>query len=100
MRGQNLFLVLSGRRFGHLYLFGEDPWFLMARSSGRKLLFTGDSGRSLFFDLEKDPLEMRNAINEPGYQGDIQRMQDALLTWLHLETQAEPYVDPSAKQVK
>lgn len=100
MRGQNLFLVLSGRRFGHMYVFAEDPWFLMARSSGRKLLFTGDSGRSLFFDLEKDPLEMRNAINEPLYQGDIQRMQDSLLTWLHLETQAEPYIDPAAKQVR
>jgi arylsulfatase A-like enzyme len=100
MRGQNLFLVLSGRRFGHLYVFAEDPWFLMARSAGRKLLYTGDSGRSLFFDLERDPLEMRNAINEPLYQGDIQRMQDALLTWLHLETQSEPYVDAAAKQVK
>jgi arylsulfatase A-like enzyme len=100
MRGQNLILVLSGRRLGHLYVFAEDPWFLMARSNSRKMLYTGDSGRSLFFDLEKDPLEMRNAVNDPGFQGDMLRMEDALLSWLHLETQAEPYVDPNAKQVK
>lgn len=100
MRGQNLILVLSGRRLGHLYVFAEDPWFLMARSTTRKLLYTGDSGRLVFFDLEKDPLEIRNVINEPNHQGDIQRMEDALLGWLHLETQGEPYVDPNAKQVK
>lgn len=38
-----------------------------------------------FYDLEKDPQELHNAIHEPEYQEQIQSMKNRLLTW-YMET--------------
>lgn len=38
-----------------------------------------------FYDLEKDPMELYNAIDDPAYQDTIQNMKQQLLTW-YMET--------------
>lgn len=38
-----------------------------------------------FYDLEKDPMELHNAIEEPHYQEQIAKMKNRLLQW-YMET--------------
>lgn len=95
MRGQPLGAGGRGREL----VFAEDAEFTMVRSRTRKLLYSSAPGRSLFFDLEKDPWEMENLFDEPGRQAELWRIKEALLAWLQKETQAQPYADRQAGQI-
>ncbi len=45
------------------------------RSPKHKLVLNEDGTPWLYFDLEKDPLEMRNLVNEPERAGEIEKLR-------------------------
>lgn len=62
--------------FAHAWLGSQ----AMARSERYKLILN-KNGPSLFFDLEKDPLELNNLFSDADYQNEIQVHQQAILDW-------------------
>jgi arylsulfatase len=78
-------------------LAGHDA--VMARSSRYKLLRSVRDEQSLFFDLDRDPLEMENLINDPDLHGEITRHRDALRQWWDGSPPVPPHLDLSASQI-
>ena len=86
--------VASGRDAGRQLVFAQAGNAYMVRSRTRKLLYHRDASKSLFFDLQSDPLEMRNLYEESTRRDEIRRLREALLRWhafdaprpLHLDT--------------
>lgn len=99
MRGRPLESLLDANEPRRDLIFAEDGEFVMARSRTRKLLYSSGPHPSLFFDLEKDPLEMENRYEDPNYQTEIQKFREALLHWFADEIRTGPYVDVQARQI-
>lgn len=78
MSGVNLRDTSVQRRyvFAHAWLGSQ----AMARSDRYKLILN-KNGPSLFFDLEKDPLELNNLFLDADYQNEIRAHQQAILDW-------------------
>ena len=97
MRGQDL----RADGPGHAFVFAEAGRSqMMARSRTRKLIQTAKNRADLFFDLEKDPLEMNNLYGDPGYQDEIKAMEAALLKWRPPGTALKGYRDENAPTIK
>jgi len=99
MRGRPLGPVCAGASPGREVVVAEQNAYLCVRSRNRKLLYTSAPRGSLFFDLEKDPLEMQNLLDDPRYQSDVRHLKDTLLRWFQTETQTSAYVDLQARQI-
>jgi arylsulfatase A-like enzyme len=100
MRGQALDPILNGSRPGRTRVFAEDGSTTMVRSRTRKLLYSSRPRGSLFFDLETDPLELKNLADDPTRQKEIQDLKESLLHWFQTETIREPYLDLNARQIR
>lgn len=72
----------------------------MVRSHTRKLIATDGRHPDLFFDLEKDPLEMKNVHDEPAYQSEVKEFRQALAEWRPADTNFTRYADQNAPQIK
>lgn len=72
----------------------------MARSHTRKLILTSPNCENLFFDLEEDPLEMKNLYNEPKYVAEIKRMERLLTVWRGNGKKPVAYIDHDAPQIQ
>ena len=46
-----------------------------------------------FYDLQRDPGELHNAIDDPTYQAEISQMREAL--WQTMERLGDPYAEPN-----
>lgn len=57
---------------------GEYGDLRMARSASLKLIRRHGRGADQLFDLERDPRETRNVIEEPGYAPRLRRLDEAL----------------------
>ncbi len=99
MRGRPLEPILSGRRPERALVFAEDGAQTMVRTKTRKLLYSSRPGQSMFFDLENDPLELRNLIDDPSRQAEIQALKEALLAWYQTETRTGPYLNLESRQI-
>ncbi len=99
MRGRPLQPVLRGEQPERSLVFAEDGGTVMVRSATRKLIYGNRSGRSMFFDLEQDPLEMENLYEVPERRSEIQDLETALLRWFARDAQAGAYVDADAPQI-
>jgi arylsulfatase A-like enzyme len=99
MRGHPLQPVCAGEQPGRDLTFAEDGSFVMLRSHNRKLLYSNRPERSLFFDLEKDPLETNNLADDLRFKEEIQQMKDALLSWFQVDAQTSAYLDLQARQI-
>ena len=64
----------------------------MIRTQTRKLLYY-PPGKSQYFNLEEDPLEMVNLYEDPNYQNEITSMKERLLNWLAMDAAPLPHVD-------
>lgn len=96
MRGLDLAKPAAAREI----VFSETRQEVMARTrTGKLILDTARPARSLFFDLEKDPLEMTNLFNEPGRKEEITRLTHAIETWRPARL-PEVYLDEDAPQIK
>lgn len=96
MRG----LPLAGSGSSREIVFCETRQEVMARTRTSKLLLdTARPGRSLFFDLTTDPLEMTNRFTEPGKKEEITRLTRAIETWRPTRL-PEAYLDEHAPQIQ
>jgi arylsulfatase A-like enzyme len=100
MRGHSLQSICAGEEAGRDLIFAEDGGYVMVRSLTRKFLYSSEPGRSLFFDLEKDPLEMHDLAGDSRYNAELQNMKDALLRWFQVDAQTSPYLDLQARQIR
>jgi hypothetical protein len=72
----------------------------MARTKTSKLILdSARPGRSLFFDLQKDPLEMTNLWSDPGRKLEIARLARAIEEWRPARL-PETYLDEDAPQIR
>lgn len=70
----------------------------MVRSGKYKLLVQGSLENGMFFDLENDPLELKNEFHNPGYAQEIDRHRQALYRWLLFDSTGKTYCDRNAPQ--
>ena len=94
MSGANL----NDNSFSRDYVYAHD-WLgsqAMARSKQYKLIVKGN-GESLFFNLENDPFEMTNLIDDLHYQDEIESHLQAIINWQGTASlHAENYLDNDA----
>ncbi len=55
-------------------VFAENEQHYLIRTKTRKLLLCHDDKMNQFFDLEKDPYELKNLIKDPQYQEEIDKL--------------------------
>ncbi len=93
-------LDLSNPSAARDIVFCETRDSVMARTQTRKLLYqTSNPARSLFFDLQHDPLEMTNAYGVPAYAQDIEALVLAIQVW-RPNNPGLRYLDENAPQIK
>jgi arylsulfatase A-like enzyme len=68
----------------------------MVRSRTHKLLLARDEAESAFFDLERDPFEYDNRLDDPAYQAEIAVFREALLRWALFDTPSPTHLDEDA----
>ncbi len=81
-------------------VFSEDRLgrMVMARSRRHKLLLPSGRGKGLFYDLQTDPLEMTNRIDDPSYGSVINEHRRAIADWT-MATVPPTYVDERSRCV-
>jgi arylsulfatase len=96
MPGEDLGADLPGREI----VFCEyGPNHAMARTRSQKLILNVKAPQqSLLFDLQADPLEMRNLFESPEAQDEIRRLSEAISAWRPRDM-PKRYVDPQAPQI-
>ena len=94
-------LDLRTKKDGHDIVFcGRTD--VMARSRTRKLVLSMRENRqNLFFDLEKDPLELKNLYEDRNHQNEIRQLTDAIDMWRpESSLRQKIYLDEDAPQIK
>ena len=98
MSGIDLFQDKIGREiiFSHNNM-GKST---IARTQKGKLIFT-PQGRSLYFDLVKDPLEFTDLFNNPDYQKEIAGLRESIVKWQGYDSpDVKVYLDENAPVIK
>ncbi len=96
MRGLNLADPAAARDI----VFCETRRQVMARTRTSKLILdTTRPARSLFFDLEQDPLEMTNRFPDPTRKEEVARLTRAIEAW-RPATLPGVYLDEDAPQIQ
>lgn len=68
----------------------------MARSNRHKLILSQNEDHALFYDLEKDPLEMKNLVGDPACRDTVEHFRRAIETWRPFESMPGPFLDENA----
>ncbi len=86
---------------GHELIFAESRGGreVMARSQDRKLILTPENRENLFFDLEKDPHELKNLYRKSEYRDEIEAMETKLTAWRCKEAKPKSYVNESETKI-
>jgi arylsulfatase len=76
---------------------------IMARTHTRKLILNIDKKgkplNGLLFDLEKDPLEMKNLYNDPTYVDDRSQLISTIQTWQTNTSRKQIYCNQEAPRI-
>lgn len=99
MMGRDLFPIAAGRQPGRTYVFAQSARGFMVRSRTRKLLLQREPRPSLMFDLEKDPLEMRNLYDDPAHAADRRALTETLARWHLFDAPRPLYVNPAENEI-
>ena len=91
---------LNNPNSGHETIFSGRTT-VMARTRTLKLIQTKrKNAPNLFFDLQKDPLEMNNQYDNPKYQGEIKKLTASIDAWQPEEDRKKKiFVDHNAPQI-
>lgn len=79
--------------------YGEYMGYML-RSKRYKLLVQRSMNEAMFFDLQKDPCEVHNEINNPAYAEEIQQHSRELIQRVMFPQNSRNYVDLNAPQLK
>jgi len=86
---------------GRDMVFAENSgWEYMARTKTRKLLYCKNKEESMLFDLARDPLEMKNVIDDPEYSEDKYKLLEGLVQWRFFDTPVPAYLNEEEKLCK
>jgi arylsulfatase A-like enzyme len=96
--GRGRQMVFAERRAGQRP-DGSPGCQVMVRSQTRKLIRTEPREGSLFFDLERDPLEFENAFARPEYAAEIREFEAAAERWLGHEPDLSIHLDERAPRI-
>lgn len=72
----------------------------MARTATRKLIAHESAGTGFLYDLERDPLETTNRIDDPAYQADRVTLEAALNEWRPPGSARATHLDESAPTIQ
>jgi lipoteichoic acid synthase len=87
-QGRSMF---SPARAGRAYLIADSLFFRLGFVDGSlKYIYDYNSGQSELYDLDADPHEQRNLIDEPSYAGFAQEAPERLSAWLAFQN---PYLE-------
>jgi len=91
-------LDLAGPTAGRDFIFAESPRAreYMVRSRTHKLLLRKQREKSLFFDLENDPLELTDLSSEPACRERMDAYARRLAEWALFECPTPPHLDEYA----
>jgi arylsulfatase len=78
MSGYDLFHDKNDREI--IFSHNNQGKSTIARTRSRKLISNPD-GRTLYFDLAKDPFEFKDQYNNPDYQGEILKLKQSIVKW-------------------
>lgn len=70
----------------------------MIRSERYKLIVSGSMEEAMFFDLERDPLELRDEIENPAYAEEIRLHREELIRRVLFSSLGRNHLDPQAPQ--
>jgi arylsulfatase A-like enzyme len=85
--GRSLIPYLEGDSVDpHPYVFCEDNYQVMMRSTDYKLVYYIGQEAGELYDLESDPYELHNRWDEPAYERVKIELQQDLLAWLASST--------------
>ncbi|TFH03734.1 MAG: hypothetical protein E4H09_04725, partial [Spirochaetales bacterium] len=87
---------LANEDAGPDYVFAQSHNEYMVRSRTRKLLLHRNPEKSMFFDLERDPLEMTNLFSREEYQVEISVFRDQLSDWPLFDDRLRNHLDHDA----
>ncbi|MHC4124028.1 MAG: sulfatase-like hydrolase/transferase [Planctomycetota bacterium] len=88
---------LSTQSASHDIIFAECGGQTMARTKTRKLILANPPRENLYFDLQKDRLELDNLYNSPRYRDEIKVLEIKLNAWRCKEPKV--FVDHNAPQI-
>lgn len=71
----------------------------MVRSHTHKLLWCKNADQSQFFDLQEDPFELENRINDTKSQAQISDMKNALVQWILFDAPSCVHLDENAPTI-
>jgi arylsulfatase len=91
---------LTDRAASADYVFAEAGYEYMVRSRTRKLLVHRNAELSMFFDLERDPLEMKNLFSSAEHQSEIARLRSQLDGWPLFDNSVTNYLNREAPLCK
>ena len=94
MHGHDLASDHPGREF--VFCESGRGGMAMARSKAHKLILSQGKDDALFYDLEKDPLEMENLAGDPDNQEVLKRYCRAIEAWRPFEKSPTPFLDEYA----
>jgi arylsulfatase len=97
---QGLDLAEPGAGRSRIFAEAQGGREYMVRTPTQKLLWSQNPAQSQFFDLEQDPLEMENRLDDPAYAQDITALWEALLQWALFDARSHPHVDHDAPVIE
>ncbi|MCH6255378.1 sulfatase-like hydrolase/transferase [Puniceicoccaceae bacterium K14] len=62
-------------------VYCEDNYLVMARSKDRKLIYYAGQEHEEYFNMETDPWEEYNLVNDPAYKTEILELKAKMLEW-------------------
>lgn len=71
----------------------------VARTISHALIWCGNEQQSLLFDLNNDPYQLHNLINDPNCQTVKDNLSRAIVRWQLFEAPRPPFSDPTARSI-
>lgn len=100
LRGVPLGVDTPGRLPQRSVVIAQHGGDVMARTKRYKLILARSRSDSMLFDLEKDPYETKNLVDDWRYVGTKRSLQEAILRWFRVEAIPTPYVQGEVQLIQ
>jgi len=97
LAGMDLLANPAGRE--RVFTEGWGAGAYMVRSRTRKLLWCRQEDHSQLLDLQADPLEMHNLIDDPARRDEVRALREDLARWALFDAPSRTYLDEYAETI-